>query len=232
MNQEVVLILFQVLVLVLAFSVHESAHAYTAMRLGDPTAYMLGRVTLNPAKHLDFFGSVLVPLIGMYYGGWLIGWAKPCPVTLRNFRNIRRDDILTSLAGPASNIAMAAIALLLLIVFKHAVPGGAPAIGTAMALASKIPGVDTTNLPSLFPVALFLYFAVIINLALFVFNLFPIPPLDGSHVLRNFLPYSMQESYARIGTWGLILFFIFGGRIIGMFYYPLLNSFDHLLAIL
>ena len=232
MNQEVVLILFQVLVLVLAFSVHESAHAYTAMRLGDPTAYMLGRVTLNPAKHLDPFGSVLVPLIGMFYGGWLIGWAKPCPVTLRNFRNVRRDDILTSLAGPASNVAMAVIALLLLIVFKHAVPGGAPAIGTAIALASKIPGVDTTNLPALFPVALFLYFAVIINLALFVFNLFPIPPLDGSHVLRNFLPYSVQESYARIGTWGLILFFIFGGRLIGMFYYPLLNSFDHLLAIL
>src|SRR5690242_1921389 len=170
MSQEVVLILFQVLVLVLAFSVHESAHAYTAMRLGDPTAYMLGRVTLNPAKHLDPFGSVLVPLIGMFYGGWLIGWAKPCPVTLRNFRNVRRDDIITSLAGPASNVAMAVIALLLLIVFKHAVPGGAPAIGTAIALASKIPGVDTTNLPALFPVALFLYFAVVINLALFVFN--------------------------------------------------------------
>lgn len=232
MSQEVVLILFQVLVLVLAFSVHESAHAYTAMRLGDPTAYMLGRVSLNPARHLDFFGSVLVPLIGMFYGGWLIGWAKPCPVTLRNFKNIRRDDVLTSLAGPASNIAMAVVALLLLIVFKHAVPGGAPAVSTAMDLASRVPGVDTTNLPSLFPVALFLYFAVIINLSLFVFNLFPIPPLDGSHVLRNFLPYNLQESYARLGTWGLILFFLFGGRLIGMFYYPLLGSFDHLLDVL
>ena len=232
MNQEVVLILFQVLVLVLAFSVHESAHAYTAMRLGDPTAYMLGRVTLNPAKHLDLFGSVLVPLIGMYYGGWLIGWAKPCPVTLRNFRNIRRDDVLTSLAGPASNLAMAVLALLLLILFKHTIPGGAPAIGAAMDIASRVPGVDTTNLPSLFPLAMFFYFGVIINLSLFVFNLFPIPPLDGSHIFRNFLPYNLQEVYNRIGTWGLLLFFLFGGRLIGMFYYPLLSSFDHLLAVL
>ena len=232
MNQEVVLILFQVLVLVFAFCVHESAHAWTAKRLGDPTAYMLGRVTLNPLKHLDPFGSVLVPLIGLFYGGWLIGWAKPCPVTLRNFRHIRRDDILTSIAGPASNLAMAIAALLLLIVFKHAVPGGLPAISTAMDLAGHAPGVDTTNLPALFPVALFLYFGVIINLSLFVFNLFPIPPLDGSHVLRNFLPYSLQDTYARVGMWGLILFFLFGGRLIGMFYYPLLASFDHLLAIL
>jgi len=101
MSQEVVLILFQVVVLVFAFSVHESAHAYTAMRLGDPTAYMLGRVTLNPIKHLDLFGSVLLPLIGLFTGGWLIGWAKPCPITPRNFRDIRRGELLTALAGPA-----------------------------------------------------------------------------------------------------------------------------------
>jgi len=79
MNQEAVLILFQVLVLVFAFSVHESAHAYMAMRLGDPTAFMLGRVTLNPAKHLDPFGSVLIPLIGLFTGGWLIGWPSLAP---------------------------------------------------------------------------------------------------------------------------------------------------------
>ena len=108
-QQEFVLVLFQVVVLVLAFSVHESAHAYVAMRLGDPTAYMLGRVTLNPAKHLDPLGSVLVPLISLVYGGWLIGWAKPCPVTTRNFRHLRRDDILVSMAGPASNLAMATV---------------------------------------------------------------------------------------------------------------------------
>src|ERR1035437_8509343 len=148
-QQEFVLILFQFVVLIFAFSVHESAHAYAAMRLGDPTAYMLGRVTLNPMKHLDPWGSVLIPIVSLISGGWLIGWAKPCPVTTRNFRNIRRDDILTSLAGPASNLAMATIALLLLVIFKHASPAGMPSIAMAMATASHIP-VDTTTMP-LFP---------------------------------------------------------------------------------
>jgi Zn-dependent protease len=233
MSQEFVLILFQVLVLVLAFSVHESAHAYMAMRLGDPTAYMLGRVTLNPLKHLDPLGSVVVPLISLVYGGWLIGWAKPCPVTTRNFRHIKRDDILTSLAGPASNLAMASIALVLLVVFKHAVPGGVPSIAAAMAIANKIPGIETADLPTLFPFALLLYFAVLINLLLFVFNLIPIPPLDGSHVLRQFLPYRVEQVYSRIGGYGLLFIFLFGGSFIfRTFYYPLLNVFDGLLMAL
>jgi Zn-dependent protease len=226
-QQEFVLILFQVVVLVLAFSVHESAHAYVAMRLGDPTAYMLGRVTLNPMKHLDPLGSVLIPLVSLVYGGWLIGWAKPCPVTTRNFRHIRRDDILVSLAGPASNLAMATVALLLLIVFKHV--GGVPAISAAMRMAKHYPDVDTNGLP-LFPVAMLLYYGVLVNLLLFVFNLIPIPPLDGSHVLRQFLPYRVEQVYDRIGMYGLIVIFLFGGRwIFGTFYYPLLNVFDGLL---
>ena len=233
MNQEFVLILFQVLVLMLAFSVHESAHAYTAMRLGDPTAYMLGRVSLNPLKHIDPLGSVVLPLISLVYGGFLIGWAKPCPVTPRNFHNIKRDDILVSLAGPASNLAMASIALVLLVVFKHAVPGGQLAIGTAMLLANKVPGVTAENMPTLFPLALLLYFGVLINLLLFVFNLIPVPPLDGSHVLRHFLPYHVEQVYNRIGGWGLLLIFLFGGSFIfGTFYYPLLRVFDRLLLTL
>lgn len=230
MNQEFVLILFQVLVLVLAFSVHESAHAYVAMRLGDPTAYMLGRVTLNPLKHLDPLGSVIVPLISLVYGGFLIGWAKPCPVTTRNFRHIKRDDILTSLAGPASNLVMATVALVLLLLFKHAIPGGAPAVISAMAIANHVPSIETDNLPTLFPLALLLYFAVLINLLLFVFNLIPVPPLDGSHVLRQFLPYRAEQVYTRIGGYGLLLILLFGGGFIfRTFYYPLLNVFDGVL---
>jgi len=231
MNQEFVLILFQVVVLVLAFSVHESAHAYVAMRLGDPTAYMLGRVTLNPLKHLDPFGSVLVPLISLVYGGFLIGWAKPCPVTTRNFKHIKRDDILTSMAGPASNLLMAILALALLIVFKHAVAGGDRTIDAAMDMARRVPGIDTTGMP-LFPLALLLYFMVLINLVLFVFNLIPIPPLDGSHVLRQFLPYRVEQLYNQIGVFGLIVIFLFGGRFIAAFYNPLLGIFDGLLAAL
>ena len=230
MNQQgLVLIVFQVVVLVMAFSVHESAHAYVAMRLGDPTAYMLGRVTLNPIKHLDPLGSVLVPLISLVYGGWLIGWAKPCPVTLRNFRHVKRDDILVSLAGPASNLAMASLALILLVVLKHG--GAAHSIGAAMDMADRMPGVDTTGL-RLFPVALLLYYGVTINLLLFVFNLFPIPPLDGSHVLRNFLPYGVEKVYNQIGMYGLIVIFLVGGRFISAFYYPLLDVFNRLLDVL
>jgi len=227
MNQEIVLVLFQVVVLILAFSVHESAHAYVAMRLGDPTAYMMGRVTLNPMKHLELWGSVVMPLISLYTFGGMIGWAKPCPVTLRNFKNVKRDDILTSMAGPASNLAMATISLLLLILLKHVIHGGADSIEAAMATAQHVP-LDLSAVP-LFPVAMLLYYGILINLLLFVFNLIPVPPLDGSHVLRNFLPYRAEQVYNQVGMYGLLVLFLFGGRLIGAFYYPLLGAFDRLL---
>jgi Zn-dependent protease len=229
-QQEIVLVLFQVVVLVLAFSVHESAHAYVAMRLGDPTAYMLGRVTLNPVKHIDPLGSVILPLLALVYHWPLIGWAKPCPVTPRNFKHPRRDDILVSLAGPASNLAMAVGALILLVIFKHA--GGANAIGAAQDMVFHVPGVDASGL-RMFPVVLLLYYGVTINLLLFVFNLVPIPPLDGSHVLRQFLPYKVEQVYNRVGGYGLLIIFLFGGSFIfGTFYFPLLNIFDRVLLTL
>jgi Zn-dependent protease len=167
---------------------------------------------------------VILPLISLVYGGYLIGWAKPCPVTPRNFKSPKRDDILVSMAGPASNLAMASVALVLLVAFKHAVAGGGPSILAAMELANHFQGVETDNLPGLFPLALMLYYGVTINLLLFVFNLIPIPPLDGSHVLRQFLPYKVEQVYNRIGGYGLLLIFLFGGSVIfGTFYYPLLR---------
>src|SRR5580698_8379317 len=230
MNQQVVLVIFQVVVLVLAFSVHECAHAWAAWRLGDPTAKMLGRLTLNPLKHLDPFGSVIFPLIGLFYGGMLFGWAKPTPVTARNFKNYRRDDILVTLAGPASNLISATVALILLLVIKHVVPGGLLAVATAVALASHIPGISTENLPALFPIALFLYFVILINLLLFVFNLIPIPPLDGSHILRHFLPYKALQVYDRVGMFGMIILMLVGGSFIfSVFFSPLLNTFNRVL---
>ena len=156
MPLNVVVIFFEIVVLILAFSVHECAHAWTANRLGDPTASMLGRVTLNPLKHLDPIGSIVFPLISLVYGGFLIGWAKPTPVTGRNFKNYRRDDILVTLAGPASNLLLATIALILLIIVKHALPNGLLSIATAVAIAQHMPGVATEGLPALFPIALFL----------------------------------------------------------------------------
>ena len=224
-----VVIFFEVVVLILAFSIHECAHAWAAMRLGDPTAMMLGRVTLNPLKHLDPLGSVLVPLISLVYGGFLVGWAKPTPVTGRNFKNYRRDDILVTLAGPASNLLSASVALILLIVIKHILPAGDPTIATAVAIAEKVPGIPTAGLSALFPIALFLYLVIFINLLLFVFNLIPLPPLDGSHILRHFLPFKAAQLYDRLGIYALLALFLLGGRFISALFYPIYNIFNHIL---
>jgi Zn-dependent protease len=231
MSLEVMLVFFQVIVLIFAFSVHESAHAYAAFRLGDPTAYMLGRVTLNPLKHIDPFGSLLMPALALYYGFPLMGWAKPCPVTLRNFRKVRRDDIITTFAGPASNLALALIALVLLIVLKHAAGLDMNALHVAMAIGAGYGNqVDTTNLPQMFPIALLLYYGILINVLLFVFNLIPIPPLDGSRILRYFLPYKVEQIYNQVGGYAMILVFIFAGKFIfPIFYWPLLDVFDSIL---
>jgi Zn-dependent protease len=229
MPLNVVVIFFEIVVLILAFSVHECAHAWAAMRLGDPTAMMLGRVTLNPLKHLDPIGSVIFPLISLVYGNFLVGWAKPTPVTGRNFKNYRRDDILVTLAGPASNLLSATIALILLILIKHLLPNGLLSIATAVAIAQHAPGVATEGLPALFPIALFLYFVIFINLLLFVFNLIPLPPLDGSHILRHFLPYKAAQLYDRMGMFALLILFLVGGRFIAAFFYPIYNVFNHIL---
>src|SRR3954468_4072946 len=111
MGPRVVDIAFQYIAFLFAISIHEAAHAWTAKRLGDPTASMLGRVTLNPRYHIDLIGSVLMPVIAMVAGWVMIGWAKPTPVDPRNFKNKVLDDILTTVAGPASNFLVAGIAI-------------------------------------------------------------------------------------------------------------------------
>src|SRR5512142_1979455 len=123
MNRNHVEILYQIIAFVFAICVHESAHAWTANRCGDPTARMLGRISLNPIKHVDPIGTVLVPLIGMMSGLGFIGWAKPTPVDPRNLRHPIRDDILTSVAGPVSNLLLATLAVAGL--YAVALTGGA-----------------------------------------------------------------------------------------------------------
>jgi Zn-dependent protease len=225
MDINIMLILCQILVLVFAFCVHEAAHAYAAFRLGDATAYMLGRVTLNPAKHIDPWGSVVMPLMALITGWPLIGWAKPCPVTLRNFKKVKRDDIITTAAGPVSNLLMALIALILLAVLKHTPGMGSDAVLAAMDIAAKVP-TDTANLPKLFPLALVLYYGILTNVLLFCFNLIPIPPLDGSRILRYYIPYRMQSAYDSLGSYGMLILFLIGGRLLLPIYWPLVNVFD------
>jgi Zn-dependent protease len=201
-----------VVVFLFAISVHESAHAYVAWRCGDPTARMLGRVTLNPLKHIDPWGTVIIPAICIASHVPVFGWAKPTPVNSRNFKDVVKSDILTSLAGPASNMMVAVASVLLLIVIKHAT-SGTFGRGTAME-----------------PIVLLLYTAMLINVLLAVFNCIPIPPLDGSHVLRHFLPESAMRAYQMIGTFALIALLFFGGPLLNALMAPFLNFFQALLA--
>ena len=230
MSLDVLLILFQIVVLIFSLSVHASVQAYANFRFGDPTAYMLGRVTLNPAKQLDPWGSVIMPALSLVLGGALIGWGKPVPVTLRNFRKIKRDDILTTSIALFCFLAMALIALFLLIILKHVKGVGVESVAAARILAHRIP-IDISSLPSLFPLALLLYNLVLTNILLFVFNLIPVPPLDASRLIRNYLPYAWEQAYDRIGMLGSFIMFAVAGRIIfPIFQPPLQHLFDSLLV--
>jgi Zn-dependent protease len=228
MNQAVVLKIFEFVILVFALSLHEAAHAWMASRLGDPTARMLGRLTLNPAKHVDPFGTILVPLAMLFLlpAGYLIGWAKPTPVTTRNFKNLRRDDILTTLAGPVSNLLGAVVATLLLILLARVNVTGAEMVRE---LAGGVPGPELAAGSPAVPIAIFLYLSVWLNVILAVFNLIPLPPLDGSHVLRHFLPYKALRAYDSIGMIGLLVFLFLGGPLLGMFVNPLLGFVNSVL---
>ena len=229
MSLDLILVLFQVVVLLFSFSVHESVHAYAAMRLGDATAYMLGRVSLNPAKHIDPWGSIVMPAVSFFFGGTLVGWGKPVPVTLRNFKKIKRDDLISTGAGLLSHLGLAVIALVLLVLLKHLPGVGVDAVIAAVQMVNKVP-VDMTNLPRLFPIALLLYYCVVMNVLLFVFNLIPVPPLDGSRMIRYVLSYNVEKMYDRIGMLGSFLMFFVAARIVfPIFYPPLITGFNLLL---
>ncbi|HEY6487783.1 MAG: site-2 protease family protein [Terracidiphilus sp.] len=222
--------LFEFVLLIFSLSFHECAHAWLASRLGDQTARLEGRVTLNPMYHIDPVGSLLFPAIAIFgpfvgfnmFSGMLIGWAKPTPVITRNFQKIRRDDNLVTLAGPVSNLILMAVALLILLVISHVVPGSAQSPSGRQIVVYTFRGSLLENVnPSLQAAALLGVAAIQINLSLFVFNLFPIPPLDGSHLLRNVLPYNAVQSYDRIPYWVSWLLMIFlGGYIMRLFLTP------------
>ena len=179
---------------ILLFSViiHEIAHGYMALRLGDPTARDLGRLTLNPLPHIDPVGSVLIPLMSLAAAGHVfIAWAKPVPVNPMNFRAPRRDSVLVSAVGPASNFLLALLCALAVIV-------------TALARAALAdPGTGTAAEAVRFLLTMF-YGGMYINVVLGVFNLIPLPPLDGSHILAAMLPARAAAAYMRIGFFGVL----------------------------
>ena len=223
MNLEHVDIFFQIIVFLFAISVHESAHAWMANRCGDPTARLLGRITLNPLKHIDPVGTVLLPVLGIVTGLPVFGWAKPTPVNPLNFRNHVRDDILTSVVGPISNFVIASGAVALLAVIAMTSGAGNRVVHDLVEGRIGNAGSPLT------PVALLFYEAMFINVILGVFNLIPVPPLDGSHVLRHFLPETLRNIYDAVGTLGLIVLVLFGGKFLWALIAPVLHFVNALL---
>jgi Zn-dependent protease len=197
-----------------------------ASRLGDQTARLQGRITLNPMYHIDPIGTLLFPALMIFgpllgggaMGGFLIGWAKPTPVITRNFRKIVRDDALVTLAGPVSNLLLAFagfVGLAVIILSQGHLPEG-----ESMA----------TNIQAL---GLLCQLAIQVNLALFFFNLLPIPPLDGSRIVRNMLPYNALQSYDRLSGWmGLLVMILVGGPIVRFFMVPTLHLVYAALALI
>jgi len=197
------------IVLLFSLTVHETAHAWTADRLGDPTARLLGRVSLNPVVHADLIGTVLFPLIGMMTSAPIIGWAKPVPVNISRLRRERRDYVLVAAAGPASNLLLAV---------------GAAFVLAALPIAPVVLGEPNVSAP----IATFLSRALELNVLLAVFNMLPIPPLDGGNVVGGLLSPPLARQFDRIRPWGF--FILYGLLLTNGFYYFVVRPASYLLS--
>ncbi|KAA0895125.1 site-2 protease family protein [Oryzomonas rubra] len=195
----------------LAIVCHEVSHGFIAWRYGDPTARMLGRLTLNPFKHIDIIGTLMIFFIG-------IGWAKPVPVNFSNLRNPKRDMIWVAAAGPITNLILATVSAFLLRGLV-AVDNSMVAQGSTLSMLVE-------------PVALMLAFSVYINLLLAIFNMIPVPPLDGGRVLVGLLPYRQASAWARIEPFGMVIIIVlvFFTNIFSYVISPILNVGVHMLA--
>lgn len=179
-----------------AITIHEVAHGWVANMLGDKTAKMLGRLSLNPVKHIDPIGTIVVPLaMVVLQTGFVFGWAKPVPVNTRNLKSPRKDMAIVAAAGPISNLIMAVFWVFIFKLGSSVIPD--PAIAQGIMAMGRA--------------------GIIINLILFIFNLFPIPPLDGSKVLAGFLPRSLANLMDRIEPYGLFI-------VLGLVYLGVLNT--------
>ena len=197
-----------IIVLLFSVSLHESAHAWMAEKRGDPTGRLMGRISINPLRHADLVGSFLVPMIGVFTGAPIFGWAKPVPVNPANLRDFRKDQLFIAAAGPVSNLAAAAGFLL---VYKSLLSAGF--------ILDLFPEFIVA------PVIVLCQVGVLLNIILAVFNLIPVPPLDGSWVLIGLLPPKMAVYVDKVRPYGfgiLILLLMTGG--IGYILRPVLNS--------
>lgn len=176
-----------IIALIFSIVIHELSHGLAADQLGDPTARYAGRLTLNPLSHLDPIGSFLVPLLTFFGGGFIFGWAKPVPYNPLNLKNPRRDSVLVALAGPASNIILA---IVLIIFYKF--------FALLLPLASQT----------------FFLSVIRLNLGLAIFNLIPIPPLDGSRIFLSLLPFQVQAALEIYGIFLLLIFIMFFSGIV------------------
>ncbi len=203
-------VLIQFAVLLFSLSLHEASHAWVADRLGDYTARYLGRVTLNPRAHIDPIGTLLFPLLQLISPLPLIGWAKPVPVNPAHLRNPRSDQMLISIAGPGSNLLAAACSFVVLALLK---------LTSIQASGLIIHMADFGRIPQerslLAPLLGFVFFTLVINLGLALFNLIPIPPLDGHWMLYGLLPYNAARVMERISSYGFLL--LYGLMFLGMF---------------
>jgi Zn-dependent protease len=189
-------------VFLFSLSFHESAHAWMSERFGDDTGRHQGRITLNPIPHIDPIGTILFPLISMFTSVPLLGWAKPVQTNPLLWRDKTKANISVSAAGPISNFILMTIAFIIL---KALILSGLlrfnPALRNIYDVIAPAPGQPAF----MQPLAMFLSVMLMLNLALGVFNLIPIPPLDGSHVLEELLPHPMQEAYYQLRPYGFLL---------------------------
>jgi Zn-dependent protease len=218
LEHKVVDFVIQLAVILFAISFHESAHAWSALQFGDTTARDLGRISLNPIRHIDPVGSILVPLLLYIFAGMIFGAAKPTPVDLRNTRNPRLANLVVSAAGPLSNFLLGGIGLLVFVLIRKTSPG---------AMSDLLEALQGSRFASgaLAPLTYLLFFFVLVNFMLGVFNLIPIPPLDGSGVLLSLGGAPVARLFAVIRPFGfVILILLLTTPILGNLFRPVQNA--------